>query len=205
MDDGWQSMERDNQGLLVPNATKFPDGIADTVDYVHDKGLKIGLYSDAGIYTCGFFPGSYGYEQLDASTFASWGIDYLKYDNCGGFQSNTLSVQERFWTMSQALALSGREIFYSLCQWGNQFPWFWADQMSESYRISGDIYKSFATDKSGMCKTAYCLNQGYAGVSVLTMIRKMREIAPFQKPGAWGKHAIFCYCFLFTRQIGFVC
>jgi alpha-galactosidase len=144
------------------------------------------LHSDAGIYDCDFYPGSYGYEELDADTYASWGIDYLKYDNCGGFQANTLSPQERFTIMGNALKNVGRDIFYSLCQWGNQFPWFWADQFSDSYRMSGDITSSFAIDSRGVCKTAYCLNTGYAGVSVLTMIRKMREISGFQAPGSWG-------------------
>ena len=145
--------------------------------------------SDGGIYTCGFYPGSYGYEELDAQTFADWEIDYLKYDNCGGFQANTLPPQERFGRMSYALKNSGRKIFYSLCEWGHQFPWLWADQFSESYRMSGDIYKSYGKDKAGVCSTAYCLNTGYAGVSVLTMIRKMRELSRFQKPGSWGKYA----------------
>lgn len=149
------------------------------------------LPSDAGIYDCGFYPGSYGYEELDADTYASWGIDYLKYDNCGGFQANTLSPQERFTIMANALKNTGREIFYSLCQWGNQFPWFWADQFSDSYRMSGDIKSSFASDSSGVCKTAYCLNTGYAGVSVLTMIRKMRELSGFQAPGSWGKFELY--------------
>ena len=113
-------------------------------------------------------------------------MDYLKYDNCGGFEANTLSPQERFTTMGNALKNTGRDIFYSLCQWGNQFPWFWADQLSDSYRMSGDITSSFAKDSSGVCTTAYCLNTGYAGVSVLTMIRKMREISGFQQPGSWA-------------------
>lgn len=88
--------------------------------------------------------------------------------------------------MAGAILATGREIFFSLCEWGNQFPWLWADQFSDSYRVSGDIHPSFASDGSGVCTTAYCLNTGYAGVSVLTMIRKMREISYFQKPGAWG-------------------
>lgn len=94
--------------------------------------------------------------------------------------------------MADALKNSGREIFYSLCQWGNQFPWFWADQFADSYRMSGDIKSSFAVDGSGVCQTAYCLNTGYAGVSVLTMIRKMRELSRFQKPGSWGKYSLIC-------------
>ncbi|KFY77237.1 hypothetical protein V499_03331 [Pseudogymnoascus sp. VKM F-103] len=186
IDEGWQAYTRDANGRQQANSTTFPSGISGVAKYIHKLGLKVGIYSDAGIYDCGFFPGSYGYEELDAKTYASWGVDYLKYDNCGGFQANTLSAQDRFTIMGNSLKNSGRDIFYSLCQWGNQFPWFWADQFSDSYRMSGDITSSFAADKSGVCKTAYCLNTGYAGVSVLTMIRKMREISGFQAPGSWA-------------------
>ncbi|KAK4115188.1 glycoside hydrolase family 27 protein [Canariomyces notabilis] len=186
IDDGWQTYQRDSNGHQQANATKFPNGIKAVADYVHSLGLKLGIYSDAGIYDCGFYPGSHGYEELDASLYAQWDVDYLKYDNCGGFQMNTLSAQERFLRMSYALKNSGREIFYSLCEWGHQFRWLWADQFSESYRMSGDIHSAYRADKSGVCTTAYCLNTGYAGVSDLTMIRKMRELSPFQKPGAWA-------------------
>ena len=86
--------------------------------------------------------------------------------------------------MSNALKNSGRDMFYSLCQWGNQFPWVWAAQFNDSYGMSGNITSPFATDRSEVCETAYCLNTGYAGVSVLTMIRKMREISRFQAPGS---------------------
>ncbi|ETS86073.1 hypothetical protein PFICI_04098 [Pestalotiopsis fici W106-1] len=185
LDDGWAAY-RDENGLQQANSTRFPSGIVGITDYAHERALKVGIYSDAGILTCSFKPGSYGYEELDAATFAGWGIDYLKYDNCGGFQANTLAPQERFWRMAHALKDTGREIFYSLCQWGNQFPWLWADQFSDSYRIAGDIHASFASDSSGVCTTAYCLNTGYAGTSVLTTIRKMRELSYFQKPGSWG-------------------
>ncbi|KPM43748.1 hypothetical protein AK830_g2750 [Neonectria ditissima] len=167
IDGGWQAFERDENNRQQPNATKFPNGVKVVGDEIHDLGLKFGIYSDAGIYDCGFSPGSHGYEELDTQTYAAWGVDYLKYDNCGGFQANTLSVQERFLRMSYALKSSGRSILYSLCEWGHQFPWFWADQFSESYRMSGDIHR-------------------YAGVSVLTMIRKMRELSRFQKPGSWA-------------------
>lgn len=88
--------------------------------------------------------------------------------------------------MQDALVKYAANIYYALCQWGNQFPWFWADQIGQSYRISGDIHSSFSSDSSGVCKTAYCLNMGYAGVSVLTLISKMRELTPFQGPGSWA-------------------
>jgi alpha-galactosidase len=75
------------------------------------------------IFDCGFFPGSWGYEELDAATYAEWGIDYLKYDNCGGFQADSESPQVRYGAMRDALLKSGRDIFFSLCEWGHQFPW----------------------------------------------------------------------------------
>ncbi|KAJ8113972.1 hypothetical protein OPT61_g4032 [Boeremia exigua] len=188
IDDGWQASTRDANGRQQANATLFPEGIAGIADYVHDQGLKLGIYSDAGIYTCGFQPGSWGYEELDAATYAEWGIDYLKYDNCGGFEAGTHSPPERFSRMRNALLQSGRDIFYALCEWGYQYPWFWAGQIAQSYRMSGDI-KPLFLDGAGdcACKTAYCLNTGYAGCSVLTIIRKMREISPFVESGnAWA-------------------
>ncbi|KAF9879356.1 alpha-galactosidase [Colletotrichum karsti] len=181
MDEGWQANERGPDGRQQFNATRFPSGGPALVQHIHDMGLKVGVYSDSGIYTCGFAPGSYGHEDLDAATYAAWGVDYLKYDNCGGFHAGTHTQQERFGAMSAALRAAGRDVFYSLCQWGHQFPWYWADLVGAgSYRVAGDIHASFAEDKPGVCGTAYCLNTGYAGVSVLTMIRKMREISPFQ-------------------------
>ncbi|KAJ5663320.1 hypothetical protein N7507_004051 [Penicillium longicatenatum] len=185
MDEGWQAMTRDENGRQQPNTTSFPKGIRAIADFVHSKGLKVGIYSDAGIYDCKFYPGSWGYEELDAATYAAWGIDYLKYDNCGGFQANTESPQVRFSVMRDAIWNSGRSIFYSICQWGHQFPWYWADEISQSYRISGDITDIFG-DTGEDCVTAYCLDVGYAGCSVLTIIRKMRELSAFQRPGSWA-------------------
>lgn len=139
------------------------------------------------IYDCGFYPGSWGYEELDAQTYAQWGVDYLKYDNCGSFEAGTVSPPERFGIMRDALLRSGRDIFYSLCEWGHQLPWYWADQVGQSYRMSGDITDVFTdTGEDCACKTAYCLNTGYAGCSVLTIIRKMREITAFQHPGSFA-------------------
>lgn len=132
-------------------------------------------------------PGSWGYEELDALTYAEWSVDYLKYDNCGSFEAGTVAPPARFRPMRDALINSGREILYSLCQWGDQFPWFWADQVGHSYRISGDITSTFSDKGSDCaCKTAYCLNTGYAGCSVMTIIRKMREISGFQHIGSFA-------------------
>lgn len=86
------------------------------------------IKSLCSIFDCSFTPGSWGYEELDATTYAEWGIDYLKYDNCGGFEAGVQSPQVRFNIMRDALLNSGRDILYSLCQWGSQFPWYWSDR-----------------------------------------------------------------------------
>ena len=125
LDEGWSDFNRTAGGYLQSNQTTFPDGIKPLADQIHRKGLKIGLYSDSGIMTCGFRPGSWGYEERDAQTFAEWGVDYLKYDNCGGFEAMTEAPQVRFKAMQAALLQTGRDIFYSLCEWGYQFPWHW--------------------------------------------------------------------------------
>ncbi|KAL4761703.1 glycoside hydrolase family 27 protein [Aspergillus foveolatus] len=185
LDEGWSSYERTADGYLQANATGFPDGIRALADEVHDKGLKLGLYGDSGILTCAFRPGSWGYEERDALTIAGWGVDYMKFDNCGGFQAMTNAPQERFLTMQNALLRTGRDIFYSVCEWGYQFPWHWGGNIGHSYRMSGDITTSFMNETACQCKTAYCLNTGYAGCSITTIMRKMREISVYQSPGHW--------------------
>ncbi|EDP49926.1 hypothetical protein KXW98_003471 [Aspergillus fumigatus] len=185
LDEGWSDYSRTADGYLQPNLTSFPNGIKPLIDDIHAKGLKIGLYGDSGILTCGFRPGSWSYEERDAQTLARWGVDYWKYDNCGGFQAMTEPPQVRFGIMQKALELSGRQIFYSVCEWGYQFPWHWGGKIGHSYRMSGDITAKFTNETGCACKTAYCLNTGYAGCSVLSIIRKMREISQYQTPGHW--------------------
>ncbi|KAL4938378.1 hypothetical protein BDV06DRAFT_215150 [Aspergillus oleicola] len=185
LDEGWSDWNRTEDGYLQSNQTTFPDGIKPLADRVHKQGLKLGLYGDSGILTCGFRPGSWGYEERDALTLAEWDVDYWKYDNCGGFQAMTHTPQERFLTMQNALINSGRDIFYSLCEWGYQFPWHWGGKIGHSYRMSGDITSSFINETGCPCKTAYCLNTGYAGCSVTSIMRKMREITVYQDQGHW--------------------
>ncbi|KAL4860953.1 glycoside hydrolase superfamily [Aspergillus spectabilis] len=185
LDEGWSDWSRTESGFLQSNQTTFPDGIKPLANHVHSLGLKLGLYGDSGILTCGFRPGSWGYEERDARTLAEWGVDYWKYDNCGGSQAMTHTPQERFRTMQSALLSSGREIFYSVCQWGFQFPWHWGGSIGHSYRMSGDITASFINETGCPCKTAYCLNTGYAGCSVTSVLRKMREISVYQEQAHW--------------------
>ncbi|XP_045814373.1 alpha-galactosidase [Trifolium pratense] len=137
LDDCWAELNRDSEGNMVPNAATFPSGMKALADYVHSKGLKLGIYSDAGTLTCSKrMPGSLGHEQQDAKTFASWGIDYLKYDNC---ENNGISVKERYPPMSEALLKSGRQIFLSMCEWGWEDPATWAKSVGNSWRTTGDI------------------------------------------------------------------
>ncbi|KAJ1383006.1 Glycosyl hydrolase, all-beta [Sesbania bispinosa] len=137
IDDCWGELNRDSQGNLVPKASTFPSGIKALSDYVHSKGLKLGIYSDAGNQTCSKrMPGSLGHEVQDAKTFASWGIDYLKYDNC---ENNDISPRKRYPPMSEALLNSGRPIFFSLCEWGSEDPATWAKSVGNSWRTTGDI------------------------------------------------------------------
>ncbi|XVF44638.1 hypothetical protein PTKIN_Ptkin02bG0140000 [Pterospermum kingtungense] len=137
LDDCWAELNRDSKGNLVPKASLFPSGMKALADYVHGKGLKIGIYGDAGTLTCSKqMPGSLGYEQQDANTFASWGIDYLKYDNC---HNHGVSPQDRYSKMGKALLNTGRPIFYSLCEWGYEDPATWAPSIGNSWRTTGDI------------------------------------------------------------------
>ena len=106
------------------------------VDYAHSKGLLFGLYSDAGTKTCAERPGSLGYEEIDAKTYAEWEIDYLKYDNC--FNEGKSSL-ERYPVMRDALNKTGRAIFYSLCQWGEEDVPTWGKEVANSWRTTGDI------------------------------------------------------------------
>ncbi|KAF3778250.1 Alpha-galactosidase [Nymphaea thermarum] len=137
IDDCWAEGNRDGYGNLVARASTFPSGIKALADYVHSKGLKLGIYSDAGYTTCSkTMPGSLGHEEQDARTFASWGVDYLKYDNC---YNDGARPQDRYLKMSQALLSSGRPIFYSICEWGDQNPAQWAARIGNAWRTTGDI------------------------------------------------------------------
>ncbi|TCO44257.1 alpha-galactosidase [Actinocrispum wychmicini] len=139
IDDCWAEPSRDGNGDLVANHTRFPNGIKAVADYVHGKGLKFGLYTSAGTVTCDTqgFPGGIGHEQQDANLFASWGVDYLKYDNCGDHLGQ--SAQQRYTAMRDALRATGRPILFSICEWGQNSPWTWAQSVGNSWRTTGDI------------------------------------------------------------------
>jgi alpha-galactosidase len=139
IDDCWQG-QRDARGFIQPDPQRFPSGMKALADYVHARGLKFGLYSDAGWQTCGGRPGSRGYEFQDALTYAEWGVDYLKYDWC---HTEGLKAEGAYQTMGAALRAAGRPVLLSLCEWGQSKPWQWARDVGHAWRTTGDIFNCF--------------------------------------------------------------
>ncbi|MES2223122.1 MAG: glycoside hydrolase family 27 protein [Acidobacteriota bacterium] len=152
IDDTWEG-PRDSQGNITTNS-KFPDMKA-LSDYVHSKGLKLGIYSSPGPKTCAGYPGSYGHEQQDADTYAKWGIDYLKYDLCSYgaiMKKQAPNDQQKQWEMMhaayekmhQALLSTHRPIVFSLCQYGFDAVWNWGPKVGGNlWRTTGDINDSY--------------------------------------------------------------
>ncbi|KAM0861092.1 hypothetical protein ACQ4PT_046108 [Festuca glaucescens] len=136
IDDCWSYVKRGDKDQLLPDPKTFPSGVKSLADYVHGKGLKLGIYSDAGAFTCQVRPGSLYHESDDAALFASWGVDYLKYDNCYNLG---IKPTERYPPMRDALNSTGRKIFYSLCEWGQDDPALWAGKVGNSWRTTDDI------------------------------------------------------------------
>jgi alpha-galactosidase len=145
IDDCWHG-PRDANGFITADPQKFPSGIKALADYVHSLGLKFGIYSDAGRFTCGGRPGSQGHEYQDALTYARWGVDYLKYDWCNTGDRN---AQEAYAVMADALRQTGRPIVFSMCEWGTAKPWLWAKNVGNLWRTTGDISDDFATKQKG--------------------------------------------------------
>lgn len=164
IDDCWMARTRDAFGHLVPDPVKFPDGIKGTADYVHGRGLELGLYEDAGTFTCAGFPGSLGHEQTDARDFALWGVDYLKYDNCSnGGSTTTDDYIQRYATMGEALRQTGRPIVYSICEWGINNPAGWAGRIGNLWRTTeaiGDSWSSLASIIASNAHLAYAAHPG---------------------------------------------
>jgi alpha-galactosidase len=138
IDDGWVG-GRDNRNNIIEDPKRFPSGIKAMADYVHARGLKLGLYSDASPLTCEGFTGSLHFEEQDAKTFAAWGVDYLKYDYCNAPEDSAIAVA-RYTAIATALRKSGREIVLGVCEWGQRKPWLWAAQAGgQLWRTTGDI------------------------------------------------------------------
>jgi alpha-galactosidase len=169
IDDCWQG-KRDDHGDIQPDPKRFPSGIKALADFVHSKGLKFGIYSDAGAMTCAKRPGSQGHEYQDAAQYARWGVDYLKYDWC---YTGTRNAEEAYATMADALAATGRPIILSICEWGTAKPWLWAKDIGNLWRTTGDITDLWEG------KRDYALG-------VTTILDLQADLYPYSGPGHWN-------------------
>lgn len=170
IDDCWQ-IERDEKGNILADPERFPSGIKALADYIHAKGLKFGIYSDAGTNTCQGRPGSRGYEYQDARTYAGWGVDYLKYDWCN---TGTQDAQASYKTMRNALYSAGRPIVFSICEWGKNEPWKWAGDIGHLWRTTADIQPCFDC------------TYGWGGLGVMQILDQQVSIRKYHGPGHWN-------------------
>jgi alpha-galactosidase len=173
IDDCWHG-ERDSLGFIYPDPQRFPSGMKALADYIHSKGLKIGIYSDAGWQTCGGRPGSRGYEYQDAIQYANWGIDYLKYDWCN---TEGLNAEGAYLTMRDALYKAGRPVVFSICEWGNSEPWKWAKNIGHLWRTTGDIWPCWDCEYD---------HGGWSSWGVLKIVDMRGDLREYAGPGYWN-------------------
>ncbi|MBN1927550.1 MAG: alpha-galactosidase [Prolixibacteraceae bacterium] len=182
IDDGWQ-IDRDENGKIIADSTRFPEGIKFLADYVHSRGLKFGIYTCCGTKTCGGRPGSYGYEEIDAQTYAEWGVDFIKEDWCF---TDGLDTRIQYKKMSDAIIATGRPMLLSLCEWGVSSPWEWGKGIGSMWRTTNDIQDCFD-----------CI-RNWGGAGWVPILEQNVNLAPFAGPGHWndpdmlevGNHAL---------------
>lgn len=179
LDDLWQAPGRDSvTGKPLSDVTKFPGGFKALADYVHTKGLKFGIYSDAAEQTCGGAYASYRYEDVDARQYADWGFDLLKYDYCGA-PDDRASAFERYKAMGDALKASGRDILFYMCEWGGRQPWQWADAVGATcWRCTGD--------------TRDCWIGENGGIGVIQSIEGMKSLWPYSGVNRFNDADMMC-------------
>ena len=174
IDDCWQ-IGRETDGTIIADPIKFPSGMKALVDYIHSKGLKFGLYSDAGVQTCAGRPGSRGYEFQDARTYASWGVDFVKYDWCNTGEQN---AQASYKIMRDALYQAGRPVFFSMCEWGLSKPWLWANNVAHIWRTTGDIRNNWDIPDAKEGKVW--------GGGIIVNLDMQQGLEKFAGPGQWN-------------------
>lgn len=172
IDDLWQG-GRDRQKNIIPDPEKFPNGMKALADYVHSKGLKLGIYSDAAQLTCGGWTASLGFEEQDARTFASWGIDYLKYDYCNA-PEDSATARHRYRTMANALQNSGRDIVLGICEWGQRQCEEWCEE------VGGQLWRT-SYDVRDMWKDI--VKEG--GMGIIDIVNVTAPLAKYVRPGQW--------------------
>ena len=176
IDDCWQ-VSRDKSANIVADPQRFPNGISAVADYVHSVGLKFGIYSDAGSKTCAGRPGGLGHEYQDALMYASWGVDYLKYDWCN---TTTQDAKASYANIRAALDGSGRPIVLSICEWGKNQPWLWGKEVGGNlWRTTGDIQDRWAGQQKWGDGT--CCSNG-----MLDIVDQQVGIGSYAGPGHWN-------------------
>ena len=170
VDDCWQG-ERDEAGRIVPDPVRFPSGMRALADYVHSRGLRFGLYSDAGELTCATRPGSKGHETIDARSYAEWGVDYLKYDWC---HTDGQDTRDSYGRMSRALRSAGRPVVFSICEWGSTKPWTWGAGIGHLWRTTGDV------------QDCWDCGREWGGMGITHIVDLVADLHPYAGPGRWN-------------------
>src|SRR6266699_2941673 len=176
IDDCWQ-VSRDANANIVVDAQRFPKGMKVVADYVHSLGLKFGIYSDAGSKTCAGRPGGLGHEYQDALMYASWGVDYLKYDWCN---TTTQDAKASYANIRHALDATGRPIVLSICEWGKAQPWLWGEEVGGNlWRTTGDIQDRWGGKEKW--RDGSCCSNG-----VMAILDEQVGLQSYAGPGHWN-------------------
>ncbi|SHF76267.1 alpha-galactosidase [Salegentibacter echinorum] len=181
IDDGWQG-GRDNKNNIIPDPEKFPSGIKALADYLHERGMKLGIYSDAAQLTCAGYTASLGFEEQDAKTFAEWEVDYLKYDYCFA-PTDRETAEKRYIKMADALKATDRDIVFAVCEWGQREPWLWAEEAGgQLWRTTYDIRDKWKAD----APEGADLHEESIGYGILDILEINAELDEYAGPGGWN-------------------
>ena len=177
MDDLWQGT-RKADGTPQPNASRFPNGLKPVADYVHQNGMKFGLYTDAADRTCAGAFGSYGYEEIDAKTYAEWGVDVVKCDYCYA-PDDVETAKKRYKALADAFAAAGNNTMLYICEWGVREPWKWGAEVGgRCWRISQDVRD--------------CWTGSGSGVGVVQSIEAMKNLSAYQGVNRFNDSDMLC-------------
>ena len=179
VDDGWHG-ERDESGCVTENPDKFPSGMMELGKYIHSKGLKFGIYSDAGDFTCNGCTGSRGHEYQDALVYAMWEVDYVKYDWC---HTTNLDAKGAYTLMRNAIRKAGRPMVFSICEWGTSKPWEWAENVGHSWRTTHDIGPAFLPVPVSYTAEG---RRNWKPQSVMEIIEQNAPLREYAGPGHWN-------------------
>ena len=174
LDDLWHG-GRDENGKIFPDPVKFPNGMKVVVDYVHNKGLKFGIYTDIAEYTCAGMVGSLDYEESDAQTFAEWGVDYIKCDYCHAPEDLWTAV-DRYEKFIKAVRVTGRPMVFAICEWGQRSPWLWGSKVDgQLWRTTWDLRDTWEHGQ---------YNTGHNGI--MEALDRQVGLEKYAGPGRWN-------------------